>query len=67
MKAALFLSLGSLLGSTLAIHARHADFHKKRDVAPPPLDWGCCKTVVTVTVYEDGTSRTVYRSLRAFG
>jgi hypothetical protein len=53
MKAALFLTLGSLLGSTFAIHARHANFHKKRGAAPPPLDYACCKSVVTVTVYAD--------------
>ena len=57
MKAALFaLSAGSLIGSAFSIHARHAAFHQKKDMAPkvPALEYGCCKSVVTVTVYADG-------------
>jgi hypothetical protein len=54
MKAALFLTVGSLVGSTFAgIHARHADFHNKKRGDIAPLDYSCCKSVVTVTVYDD--------------
>jgi hypothetical protein len=62
MKAALFaLSAGSLLTSVFGLHARHADFHK-RDL-PSGLDYGCCKTVVTVTVWDDGTYREASSSI----
>jgi hypothetical protein len=51
MKAGLFaLTVGTLLGSALSIHARHAAFHEKRGDAPANLEYPCCKTVVTVTV-----------------
>jgi hypothetical protein len=56
MKAVLFaLSAGSLLGSALAISPRHAALHQKRDMSPlyQPMQDNCCKTVVTVTVWDD--------------
>jgi len=61
MKAALFVTASTLVGSAFSIHARHAAFHEKKDVVQnvqkrmaPGLDYACCKKVVTVTVYEEG-------------
>jgi hypothetical protein len=55
MKAAL---LALFAGSALAIKARHAALHHRRDMSPlyEPMQDPCCKTVVTVTVWENRPS-----------
>ncbi|KAF2674467.1 glycoside hydrolase [Microthyrium microscopicum] len=62
MKSTLVV-LGSLVGGALSLHARHADFHQKKDLIPRELAPGCCKKVVTVTVYEDEAAPTTTVSL----
>jgi len=55
MKAVFALTVGSLLGSAFGIHARHAALHQKKDMSPlyQPMQDPCCKTVVTVTVWDN--------------
>lgn len=58
MKAAL---VALFAGSALALNARHEALHHRRGLSPlyQPQQDSCCKTVVTVTVWDDCQSSPV--------